>query len=302
MSFSLKKAASASSLCAVLLLAACSSQTESAGPTSSPTASPSSSSATASPSPLPSETSAAPSAEPSSAEASSQPAEPSASPQPTVLEEAPVLVAAGTSCGLSNTGRTSLVVAEGSVSCAEVQQVFADFNAQFTGSTQEVNINGYLCHSYSTSETQLMGRTVTCKGQGNRLEAMTNYPLGGSPISASDSRFTKINEYGTEIYYFQANGIYCEIGYDRMFGCHRESVINKIFDAETIHWGDGSQLLVSSVPEYGRITEENRAFPTLPAGSTITTDRFACTNDGTYLKCTNGVKIFAANSTEFSEL
>lgn len=306
MSFSLKKTASASSLCAVLLLAACTSQTESAGPSSSPTPSASSSavttpsatsSPTASASLLPSEAAPTP-----TEEASSQAAEPSASPQPTVIEEAPVLVAAGTSCGLSNTGRTSLVVAEGSVSCAEVQQVFADFNIKFNDSTNTINISGYQCNSYSPESTQATGRTVTCVNSTNRLEAMTNYPLGGSPISASDSRFTKINEYGTEIYYFQANGIYCEIGYDRMFGCHRESVINKIFDAETIHWGDGSQLLVSSVPEYGRITEENRAFPTLPAGSTITTDRFACTNDGTYLKCTNGVKIFAANSTEFSEL
>ncbi len=289
MSFSLKKAASASSLCAVLLLAACSSQTESAGPTSSPTASPSSSSATASPSPLPSETSAAPSAEPSSAEASSQPAEPSASPQPTVLEEAPVLVAAGTSCGLSNTGRTSLVVAEGSVSCAEVQQVFADFNAQFTGSTQEVNINGYLCHSYSTFETQLMGRTVTCKGQGNRLEAMTDYHVGGVPIDDFQP-YTLRSLTGHFALTAQAHGVSCSFGEGNHFACNGPQSIT--FDK------NGALQVAEKYPSTGQGSQ----VADLPVGYSINTEAGSCLNDGAYLVCSNGVASFKMNSSEFIEL
>lgn len=295
MSFSLKKAASASSLCVVLLLAACSSQTESAGPTSSPTASPSSSSATASPSPLPSETSAAPSAEPSSAEASSQPAEPSASPQPTVLEEAPVLVAAGTSCGLSNTGRTSLVVAEGSVSCAEVQQVFADFNAQFTGSTQEVNINGYLCHSYSTFETQLMGRTVTCKGQGNRLEAMTDYHMGGVPIDDFQPYILR-SLTGHVALTAQAHGVSCSFGEGNHFFC-----VGPQAGAGTLQTATFNQngALTLGITKDSRPSTE---VADLPVGYSINTEVGSCLNDGSYLVCSNGVASFKMNSSEFIEL
>lgn len=85
-------------------------------------------------------------------------------------------VGAGNSCGLSNTGRTTLVVAEGEVSCTEVQQTFTAFNAQFTGSTANITIGDYLCRAYSQSDTAINGRTVTCLGKGNRLEAMLQYP------------------------------------------------------------------------------------------------------------------------------
>lgn len=296
MAFSLKKTASASSLCAVLLLAACTSQTESAGPTSSPTASPSSSSATASPSPLPSETSAAPSAEPSSAEASSQPAEPSASPQPTVLEEAPVLVAAGTSCGLSNTGRTSLVVAEGSVSCAEVQQVFADFNAQFTGSSQQVDINGYLCRSYSTLESQFMGRTVTCKGQGKRLEAMTDYHVGGIPIDDALPHMS-VSLTGHFALIAQAHGVSCNFGEGQGVLCVGPQAGANTFQTITFAQDGSLSLDVSKqhLPSHDNITN-------LPVGYSINTQVGSCLNDGTYLVCSNGVSSFKMNSSEFIEL
>lgn len=296
MSFSLKKTASASSLCAVLLLAACTSQTESAGPTSSPTASPSSSSATASPSPLPSETSAAPSAEPSSAEASSQPAEPSASPQPTVLEEAPVLVAAGTSCGLSNTGRTSLVVAEGSVSCAEVQQVFADFNAQFTGSSQQVDINGYLCRSYSTLESQFMGRTVTCKGKGNRLEAMTDYHVGGIPIDDALPHMS-VSLTGHFALIAQAHGVSCNFSEGNHILCVGPQAGANTFQTATFAQDGSLSLDVSKqhLPSHDNITN-------LPVGYSINTEVGSCLNDGSYLVCSNGVSSFKMNSSEFIEL
>lgn len=293
MSFSLKKTASASSLCAVLLLAACTSQTESAGPSSSlmPSASSSAvttpsatSSPTASASLLPSEAAPTP-----PEEASSQAAEPSASPQPTVLEEAPVLVAAGTSCGLSNTGRTSLVVAEGSVSCAEVQQVFADFNAQFTGSTQEVNINGYLCHSYSTSETQLMGRTVTCKGQGKRLEAMTDYHVGGIPIDDFQPYILR-SLTGHFALTAQAHGVSCSFGEGNHFACNGPQSIT--FDK------NGALQVAEKYPSTGQGSQ----VADLPVGYSINTEAGSCLNDGAYLVCSNGVASFKMNSSEFIQL
>lgn len=290
MSFSLKKVASASSLCAVLLLAACSNQTESAGPASSPTASPSSSSVTASPSALPSETSAAPSAEPSS-----QPAEPSASPQPTVIEEAPVLVAAGTSCGLSNTGRTSLVVAEGSVSCAEVQQVFADFNAQFTGSSQQVDINGYLCRSYSTLESQFMGRTVTCKGQGNRLEAMTDYHVGGVPIDDFQPYILR-SLTGHFALTAQAHGVSCSFGEGNHFFCVGPQAGAGTLQTATF---DQNGALAVNVTKDSR---PSREVADLPVGYSINTEAGSCLNDGAYLVCSNGVASFKMNSSEFIQL
>lgn len=300
MSFSLKKAASASSLCAVLLLAACTSQAESAGPSSSPTPSASSSavttpsatsSPTASASLLPSEAAPTP-----TEEASSQAAEPSASPQPTVLEEAPVLVAAGTSCGLSNTGRTSLVVAEGSVSCAEVQQVFADFNAQFTGSSQQVDINSYLCRSYSTLESQFMGRTVTCKGQGKRLEAMTDYHVGGIPIDDALPHMS-VSLTGHFALIAQAHGVSCNFGEGQGVLCVGPQAGANTFQTITFAQDGSLSLDVSKqhLPSHDNITN-------LPVGYSINTQVGSCLNDGSYLVCSNGVASFKMNSSEFIEL
>lgn len=299
MSFSLKKTASASSLCAVLLLAACTSQTESAGPSSSPTPSASSSavttpSATSSPaasaSLLPSEAAPTP-----TEEASSQAAEPSASPQPTVIEEAPVLVAAGTSCGLSNTGRTSLVVAEGSVSCAEVQQVFADFNAQFTGSSQQVDINGYLCRSYSTLESQFMGRTVTCKGKGNRLEAMTDYHVGGVPVDDAVPYMLR-SLTGHFALTAQAHGVSCSFGEGNHFFC-----VGPQAGAGTLQTATFNQngALTLGITKDSRPSTE---VADLPVGYSINTEVGSCLNDGSYLVCSNGVASFKMNSSEFIEL
>lgn len=300
MSTTLSKASAISAVCAVLLLSACGSQgnteasTAEASPTvSSAAASPVASSAPAtSASPSAQETSPAPSptAEASSEQASPTPEQPT--PEPTQAAEP--LAQAGTNCGPSNTGRTTLVLAEGAASCAEVQQVFADFNAQFTGSTDPVNINGYTCNSYSEFATTFMGRTVTCEGKGNRLEAMTDYRLGGIPIG-DPLPYSLTSLTGHFSITAQAHGVSCSFGEGNHFICVTPSGGNTNL---TIRFDENGSIVQNTTKESTVVTDVEP----LPTGYSINTATASCLNDGTYLVCSNGTSTFRFNATEFTEL
>lgn len=299
MSFSLSRAASATSLCAVLLFSACGGQGNVAAPTAAPSTV--SSSATSSPSPSTSEASTTPSPAPQVTETSEAPSPvatteqpaPSPSAEPAVAEAEGPAVTAGTDCGPSNTGFTTLVLAEGSASCAEVQQVFADFNAQFTGSSEQVNVGGYLCRSYMPLETRFMGRTVSCEGNGNRLEAMTDYRLGGIPIG-DPKPYTQTSMTGHFSITAQAHGVSCSLGEGNHLACVKPS--------------GGNTNLVITLDQNGALVQDaskesvvNTDVAALPVGYSINTEKASCLNDGTYLVCSTGTASFKMNATEFIE-
>ncbi|MDY6051193.1 MAG: hypothetical protein SPI83_02110 [Rothia sp. (in: high G+C Gram-positive bacteria)] len=307
MSFSLGRAASATSLCAVLLFSACGWQGNVAAPTAPPTnlSQAASSSASPSPSETSSTPSALPTATPSTQAVESSPAtppplatteQPAPSPTsaPTTIRVTAPAVVAGTDCGPSNTGRTTLVLAEGSASCAEVQETFADFNAQFAGSTEKVNINGYLCHSYMPLETRYMGRTVSCEGKGNRLEAMTDYRLGGIPI-ATPEPYMVTSLTGHFSIVAEAHGVSCSFGEGNHLACVRPSGGN----TNQVITLDAHGNLVQNVSKENTVS--NRVTD-LPVGYSINTEKASCLNDGTYLVCSSGAAAFKMNASEFIEL
>ncbi|MBM7050805.1 hypothetical protein [Rothia sp. ZJ1223] len=247
---------------------------------------------------MPSATASSSSAKPTP---SSVPAE---SPSPTVVEQSPAetpvkavnppapSVTAGTSCGPSNTGRTTLVLAEGSAPCNEVQQTFADFNAQFQGGIAPVTIGDYTCRSYTPEDTKINGRTVSCTGKGNRLEAMTVYPLGGTPLAA-ESYYTSRGDV-----YFRAQGIGCHIG-DFGVDCERPNLDDPMKGVIQFfgHSKQGIPVIGSgggnpgSTPYYDGTT--------LSPGQSISAFGSACVVDPTYVTCTNGSQQLSANATEF---
>ena len=303
MSKSLRKALSASALCSLLLLTACGGRDVVAPPTApvSPTGQ---ASATSTPSPV---ASASPSPEASSPTPTSSPAaqETTQAPSPTAetsseqaapspeVSPAEPLAQAGTNCGPSNTGRTTLVLAEGAASCAEVQQVFADFNAQFTGSTDPVNINGYTCQSYSQFETRALGRTVSCEGQGNRLEAMTSYHVGGIPLNEIKP-YMMTSMTGHFAMIAKAHGVSCSFGEGNGFYCSRPTSGG----SEGFYWDENGNKVVENKTEPS--VESTSA--DLPVGYSMNAETGSCLNDGTYLVCSNGTTTFRFNATEFTEL
>lgn len=306
MSKSLRKALSASALCSLLLLTACGGRDVVAPPTApvsptgqasatstpSPVASASPSSEAASPSPASSpaaqETTQAPSP---TAETSSE----QAAPSPEVTPAEP-LAQAGTNCGPSNTGRTTLVLAEGSASCAEVQQVFADFNAQFDPNNDNVNvtIGNYVCNTYTLFGTQVEGRTVSCVGNGNRLEAMAHYTVGGIPVKSSMD-YTLHSLTGHFSIVASANGVSCGFGEGNILSCSRPAGSQ----TETYIFNSSSGQLDFKVDDR---RWEPPAVPQLGVGQSINTEAGSCLNDGTYLVCSNGTKTIKINGSEFIEL
>lgn len=260
-------------------------------------------------SPSPSTASAQPSPSSSSAasETSSPASTPSESPSPEPTQEptpeptsaettepaAPV-AAGGTNCGLSNTGGTTLVLAEGSASCDEVKQVFADFNAQFNNSTDTVNINGYQCHSYSPESTDQEGRTVSCTQGSTRLEAMTSYPLGGIPVAEGT---VHSDEKGV---YFKVGKLMCEV-HEAGPGCMRPSADGR--GGGVLEFiGFDRTTGAPGIEQSGGGVGPNPLYDgkQLPAGQVVTAYGSACKFDGTYLECQNpSGRGFKVNDTEF---
>lgn len=300
MSFSLGRAASATSLCAVLLFSACGGQGNVAAPTAAPSTV--SSSATPSPSPSTSEASSTSSPAPQVTETSVAPTpvatteQPSPSAEPTIAEAAGPAVTAGTDCGPSNTGRTTLVLAEGTASCAEVQQVFADYNAQFDPNNVDANvtIGNYVCNTYTVFGTQVEGRTVSCIGNGNRLEAMSHYLVGGVPVKSSMD-YAVHSLTGHFSISASANGVSCGFGEGNILSCTRPS--GSQTESYVFNTSNG-QL---DFQMYDR-SWEPPAVPQLGVGQSINTAAGSCLNDGSYLVCSNGTTTIKINGSELIEL
>lgn len=191
------------------------------------------------------------------------------------------------------------MLAEGNAPCTEVQQVFADFNAQFQGGTNTVAIGDYQCHSYTVEDTELTGRTVSCTGKGNRLEAMTHYQLGGSPLPSS-AYYT----FKGDVYFMigsDNNKIGCYIG-DIGVDCMRGTAGDPMQGAFEF-FGHGKNG-VPVIQAGGGNPGPNPYYegPTLQPGQNISAFGSICKYDGNLMTCTNGSQTFVANDTEFKAL
>ncbi|WP_237241424.1 hypothetical protein [Rothia nasimurium] len=292
MTFSFGRAASATSLCAVLLFSACGGQgnadasaSESASPSSSPAVTATSGTPSPSPSPQEAESSAEPSVETST----------EASTEPTATETTEPLVTAGTSCGPDSTGSATLVLAEGSATCAEIQQVFADYNAHLNPNSPEasITVGNYACTTYTSFGIQVEGRTATCTGNGNRLEAMTQYLVGGIPVNSSTDYALK-SLTGHFSITASAHGVSCSLGEGNHLACVKPS--------------GGNTNLVITLDQNGALVQDaskesivNTDVAALPVGYSINTEKASCLNDGAYLVCSTGTASFKMNATEFIE-
>lgn len=229
---------------------------------------------------------------PSSASASTAPAasfspsvesppSPELTPEPTTAMAMP----AGTNCGPSSTGASILVLAEVSTSCEEVQQTFLAFNQQFTGSTDPIAVGDYACRSHSSLESQAFGRTVSCQGKGNRLEAMTAYHVGGIPLG-DHKPYMQFSYTGHASLGAQAHGVSCTFGEGTHMSC--------------VDWdgGGNTNKVLYSQPGQPFTVDTSKDHPAttsvaeLPVGASLNTAAGSCLNDGTYLVCSNGVESF----------
>lgn len=253
----------------------------------------------AAPSPTVEPTSEAPTVEPTTEAPAPEPTTvaPTTAAPTTAAPTQAVVVSGGTNCGPSTTGASTLVLAEGSASCAEVKSVFAEFNDNFGGSDAPVTIQGYICHSRNEDVKQREGRTVSCTKGNTRLEAMTHYPLGGIPVAEGNYLAQ-----GDGIY-FQSNGMGCGIyatGVDCQHGSKDPVKDGGTFkflgwDADSAPMSEGGGGNPGPNPYFEG--------PELPAGYAITAFGNTCMNDGTYLTCTNEAgKAFKANTEDFQVL
>ncbi len=228
---------------------------------------------------------------PTPSAASVETSEPEQAPT-TATQAAPVGVAPGTSCGPSNTGRTTLVVAEtsGEITCEQVQSIFADFNAAFAqGGTHHV-IQGYSCAALRDPEIEKSGRSVTCIRVGNRLEAMTVYPLGGIPVEFTSEYLVPDAK---DIAWFETDFGYCSM-----------IPINSTVSCTRTKTAPPSNPLVmdqSTPPHYlptgGSYPSQGSSPIYLPAGYTLTYSGMACLNEGHQITCDNGVYRFSISPT-----
>lgn len=269
--------------------------------TSSPTASP----AIASSSPVASEAAASasetsegtvPSVSETSAEVASPAAEtPVQAIQPPVVN--PAEAAPGTSCGPSSTGASTLVVAANGteVTCDQVQSIFAEFNATFTsGDTSNYQIQGFTCHTRSQEDVSYESRSVTCKQGGTRLEAMTEYPLGGIPVedvySYRMSPNGKISHwFSTDlgICMFSAGAKAGELECDRTNGNPVSITLRTDTDGPIVR----DQIFISG--------SESQIKP-LPPGHSITILGHTCINNGSSLTCQSLRGGFTLDATSYS--
>lgn len=228
---------------------------------------------------------------PSPSAAPTQTNEPEQAPT-TATQAAPVGVVPGTSCGPSNTGRTTLVVAEtsGEITCEQVQSIFADFNTAFARGGAHHVIQGYSCTALTDPEIETSGRSVTCLQGGNRLEAMTVYPLGGIPVKHTGEYLVPDT---TGIAWFETDFGYCIM-----------EVFNKNVSCTRSKTTPPSNPLVMSLttPPYYLLTggshpSQEYTLTYLPAGSTLTYSGMTCLNEGHQITCDNGVYRFSISPT-----
>lgn len=220
-------------------------------------------------------------------------------PQPTApapQSAAPEGVAPGTSCGPSNTGASTLVVAENAagLNCDQVQSIFADFNAAFAnGGATHHQIQGFACHTRSPEAVKKEGRSVTCTQGGTRLEAMTVYPLGGIPVADQDTY--KATGEKLDTVWFATDFGFCTMTYlFRAIECSDvtspvrndlEPLPLRITDTRRMHFlPKGNELRPSGTPAY------------LPKGHVINLNFSACLNEGHQVTCDNGVFRFTVDS------
>ncbi len=217
--------------------------------------------------------------------ATSAPATQTQAPQPA----APEGVAPGTSCGPSNTGRTTLVVAENAanLNCAQVQSIFADFNAAFAnGGATHHQIQGFACHTRSPGDVEIEGRSVTCTQGGTRLEAMTQFGLGGVPVA--NPRIYVDGEYGLGAD-FSTSFADCSMGgVDAYgFGCTYYPDGKNPVSA-----GIALQVLGNATPGPGTRELAQRSprpgFVQLPVGQSFYYKNIACINNGDSVTCVSG--------------
>lgn len=189
-------------------------------------------------------------------------------------------------------------MAEGSASCDEVKSVFADFNAQFSGSSSDVMIQDYTCHSREADLITLEGRSVSCVKGDTRLEAMTVYPLGGIPVA--EGNYLHRNDR----VYFQANGMGCGIGADGTL-CQHATPASEVFERGGVFtFMSFGPTVAPNRTGGGGNPGPNPYFegPQLGAGYSISAFGMSCMNDGSVLTCsdTSG-KGFRGNGDDFFE-
>lgn len=214
---------------------------------------------------------------------------------PAAPEPAPVAVSPGTSCGLSNTGASTLVVAENeaNLTCDQVQSIFSDFNATFTsGDTSNYQIQGFTCHTRSLGDVEREGRSVTCSQGGTRLEAMTTYPLGGVPVKNQASYIGE--QTGGRMVWFATDFGYCMISN------------YSVGDVQCAFMGQGGSgprdtPIVMTATEAPYHMATGGSYPHgeplfLPQGQVLTQFGSACLNEGQQITCTNGTYSFSVNA------
>lgn len=200
---------------------------------------------------------------------------------------APSGVAPGTSCGTSNTGASTLVVAENAagLNCDQVQSIFADFNATFTsGDTSNYQIQGFTCHTRNESDIWREGRSVTCMNNGTRLEAMTVYNAGGIPVVSNSVYTDPPGHPGTDIA-FSTGFAHCRIwtgSSGTSTGCSTTAA-----DSVSIHFYDkpNPRHNFSGEPSVSHGQPSNDDAPMLPVGQSISISSSSCLNDGTFIIC-----------------
>ncbi len=200
---------------------------------------------------------------------------------------APSGVAPGTSCGASNTGASTLVVAENAagLNCDQVQSIFADFNAAFAnGGATHHQIQGFACHTRGNSDIWREGRSVTCTNNGTRLEAMTVYNAGGVPV-VSNSVYTDPNGRPDTDIVFSTGFAHCRIwtgSSGTSTGCSTTAA-----DSVSIHFYDNPNPRhnFSGEPNVSHGQPSNSDAPMLPVGQSISISSSSCLNDGTFIIC-----------------
>ena len=232
-----------------------------------------------------------------------------AAPEPTVQAQAPqpaapAGVAPGTSCGPSNTGASTLVVAENAanLNCEQVQSVFADFNATFTsGDTSNYQIQGFTCHTRSPEDVSEEGRSVTCTQGGTRLEAMTFYPLSGVPVE--DVSSYKSSKYPYPYHVFRTGFADCEMGGFEGYAISctgnssgqpvRVKVSQSGFIGQPVQTiGTYDEVLDSLPPSNGG--------KYLPAGEVFAAYEGACLNSGDSVTCSYKGRSFTLSPTGYT--
>lgn len=223
-------------------------------------------------------------------------------PQPA----APEGVAPGTSCGPSNTGASTLVIAENAanLNCEQVQSIFADFNATFTsGDTSNYQIQGFTCHTRSPEDVSEEGRSVTCTQGGTRLEAMTVYPLGGIPVAHTSAY--KSDKERFVFYTFTTDFAECGIGGFEGYGIFCTGVSN----GQPVQISVGESFMSAMNPNSPTVDTSAQVLSQLPssysgkylpAGEVFTTNNGACLNAGDSLTCSYRGRSFTLSPTGYT--